>query len=167
MLGLNSFSLEKVVEVDPTIMDEEEEADAGHVHDEHCGHLHVHDEHCKHEHVHDDHCKHDHDHGHAHGHDHKAPAAADDGHSHGHAHGHDHKTPAADAGHDHGHAHGHEKKKKKTHNLSLVSSVGFTIEGELDVPKFNGFMGDLLKVRVDPPGHREKGRRQFESYADI
>jgi G3E family GTPase len=72
ILGLNSFSLEKVVEVDPMIMEEDEQpADHdhdGHVHDEHCGHLdhdhdsghdhnsghdhdssHVHDENCKHE----------------------------------------------------------------------------------------------------------------------
>ena len=39
VLGLNSFSLEKVVEVDPSIMEEEEAEDTGHVHDEHCGHL--------------------------------------------------------------------------------------------------------------------------------
>lgn len=41
ILNLNSFSLEKMVEVDPTIMDEdEEEEDTGHVHDEHCTHDH-------------------------------------------------------------------------------------------------------------------------------
>ena len=39
VLGLNSFSLEKVVEVDPSIMQEDEPEDTGHVHDEHCGHL--------------------------------------------------------------------------------------------------------------------------------
>lgn len=43
ILSLNSFSLEKLVEIDPTLMDDEE--DDGHVHDEHCGH-HIHDEHC-------------------------------------------------------------------------------------------------------------------------
>lgn len=49
ILGLNSFSLEQVIEVDPTMMDsEEEEVADGHVHDEHCGH-HVHDEHCGHD----------------------------------------------------------------------------------------------------------------------
>ena len=50
ILGLNSFSLEKVLEMDPTFMDaEEEEHLHEHVHDEHCGH-HVHDEHCTHDH---------------------------------------------------------------------------------------------------------------------
>jgi G3E family GTPase len=83
ILNLNSFSLEKLVEVDPTLMDEE---DAGHdhehshdhgscgmdhVHDDHCG-GHVHDEHCGH-HVHDEHCgHHDHKDEHAHGHDGKS-----------------------------------------------------------------------------------------------
>ncbi len=59
ILGLNSFSLERMVEVDPTLMDEQPVDDHdhdGHVHDEHCGH-HVHDEHCGH-HVHDEHCGH-------------------------------------------------------------------------------------------------------------
>ena len=60
-------------------------------------------------------------------------------HSHGHGHGHGtehghsdnaHKEHKAEdhGGHDHDHNHV-VKKKKKTHNLSLVSSVGFTIEG--------------------------------------
>lgn len=59
ILGLNSFSLDKLVEIDPTFMEEDEEDGhdhEGHVHDEHCGH-HVHDEHCGH-HVHDEHCGH-------------------------------------------------------------------------------------------------------------
>lgn len=59
VLGLNSFSLDKLVEIDPTFMEEDEVDDhdhEGHVHDEHCGH-HVHDEHCGH-HVHDEHCGH-------------------------------------------------------------------------------------------------------------
>lgn len=72
ILNLNSFSLDKLVEFDPTLMDEEEEDHHddhnhdGHVHDEHCGHHghdgHVHDEHCGHHghdgHVHDEHCGH-------------------------------------------------------------------------------------------------------------
>ena len=62
ILNLNSFSLDKLVEVDPTLMDEEEDDHHdhdhdGHVHDEHCGHHghdgHVHDEHCGHK---DGHC---------------------------------------------------------------------------------------------------------------
>jgi len=65
ILGLSSFSLEKLVEMDPTLMDEEvDDHDHAHdhVHDEscgtNCGHGHVHDEHCGH-HVHDEHCGHE------------------------------------------------------------------------------------------------------------
>ena len=60
-----------------------------------------------------------------------------------HKHGHDHA---------HGHAHGGEeapkKKKKRVHNLSLVSSVGFTIVGLLDVALFNAFMSSLLQTKA-------------------
>jgi G3E family GTPase len=61
ILGLSSFSLDKLVEIDPTFMENEEEEEDdhnhdGHVHDEHCGH-HIHDEHCGH-HIHDEHCGH-------------------------------------------------------------------------------------------------------------
>ena len=41
-----------------------------------------------------------------------------------------------------------KKKVKKTHNLSLVSSVGFTIEGLLDVALFNAFMSGLLQTKA-------------------
>jgi G3E family GTPase len=63
ILNLNSFSLEKLVEVDPTLMDEDDDHDHDHDHDHHdCGEDHVHNEHCGH-HVHDEHCgHHDHDH---------------------------------------------------------------------------------------------------------
>ncbi len=94
--------------------------------------------------MHDEHCGHD------------TTAEAGNGHDHGHGHGHDHKKKE-EVDHGHGHGHGHEhkeekkgklppKKKKKIHNLSLVSSVGFTIEGLLDTTKFNDFMSTLLQV---------------------
>jgi G3E family GTPase len=57
ILGLNSFSLEQVTTVDPSVMDDPDE-DEGHVHDEHCSHDHIHDSSCNHEHVHDEHCEH-------------------------------------------------------------------------------------------------------------
>ena len=40
ILGLNTFNLEKLAEVDPTLMDEDEidHSHEGHVHDEHCNH---------------------------------------------------------------------------------------------------------------------------------
>jgi G3E family GTPase len=179
VLGLNSFSLEKMIELDPSLMDaEEEEEDAGHsheghVHDEHCGH-HVHDEHCGHamtettDHAHNGHdhkeAHNGHDHKEAHnGHDHKEACTED----HSHADHHEHKgEPAA---HDHNH-HKEEvkpvKRVKKTHNLSLVSSVGFTIEGLLDVPLFNEFMGNLLKEKA-ADFYRTKGILAFSNQGDI
>lgn len=192
ILGLNSFSLDKLVEIDPTFMEEDEEEDdhnhEGHVHDEHCGH-HVHDEHCGH-HVHDEHCEHghdEHDHGHEHGHDHH------DNHAHKeHEHEHDHHAKEEShhhhegehhhggehhheeehhhhKKHEHDHDHSHDekpkKKKKKTHNLSLVSSVGFTIEGLLDVPQFNTFMTGLLKAKAADI-YRSKGILAFADQGD-
>jgi G3E family GTPase len=157
ILGLNSFSLDKVCEVDPLLMDEDEpEHDhEGHVHSENCGHGCTldhdhstgHDHSHGHEHVHDDHCGHDcHDHEH---------------------HDHDHSKCTDD--HDHEHSHVHEekpiKKKKKVHNLSLVSSVGYTIDGPLDVAKFNTFMSGLLAAKaVDL--YRTKGILSFADQGD-
>jgi len=189
VLGLDSFSLDKLVEMDPTFMDEEEEDDEhnheGHVHDEHCGH-HVHDEHCGH-HVHDEHCGHEakadatHDHGHGHGHHEESNhhAAGHDGHHHadhheGYSHNeHDHHKSDHHDGHhheeEHHHAHAGDKplkKKKKTHNLSLVSSVGFTIEGLLDVPLFNTFMTTLLQTKAADI-YRSKGILAFADQGDI
>ena len=213
VLGLNSFSLEKMLEVDPTMMDNDEdiEEDAGHnheghVHDEHCGHLdhpaasnteHKHDEHCEHHnesvsdhshgHQHNgtpaseshDHKTHD-DHDHNSDHDHKKPCTDDHSHKDHDAHSHkDHD----DHGHGHAkeadhHEHGHHeaahapkveakpaKRVKKTHNLSLVSSVGFTIVGLLDVPLFNTFMGDLLAAKA-ADFYRTKGILAFSNQGD-
>lgn len=170
ILNLNSFSLEKLVEVDPTLMDEEDEHDHEHSHDhgscnldhdhtDGCG-GHVHDEHCHHDHdsdhVHDEHCGHgDHDHGHGHGHEHHD--------EHHHKNDHDHK----DHHHDHDHKDEHvSKKKKKTHNLSLVTSVGFTIDGLLDVPRFNTFMTQLLQVKAADI-YRSKGVLAFADQGDL
>lgn len=88
--------------------------------------------------------------GHGHDeHDHKKP----------HDHDHDHKKP-----HDHDHDHT-TKKKKKSHNLSLISSVGFTIEGLLDVPKFNDFMTGLLQQKAKDL-YRTKGILAFSDQGD-
>lgn len=140
VLGLNTFSLDKLVAIDPTIMQEDEPAHDhahDHAHDEHCGHGtctskeegHVHDDKCghgtcshDHSHVHDEHCAHDHS----------------------------DQTPAP---------------KKKKHNLSLVSSVGFTIEGLLDVPLFNQFMSELLKAKAIDM-YRTKGVLAFRDQGD-
>jgi len=110
ILGLNSFSLESVLTVDPALMemDDEEDADDGHVHDEHCTHDHKHDEHCSHDHKHDEHCGHKEGHSHDHDHEHAS-------HDHSHSHGHEHTEHSS---HDHGHDHKHteEKAKKKKEN---------------------------------------------------
>ena len=184
ILNLNSFSLDTVIAIDPSIMEEDEEDEhshggVGHVHDEHCGHGstegHVHDEHCGHGsaegHDHSGHgCTEDHDHS---GHDHS-------GHDHGgHEHeAHEHKAHEHEAhehkahehkAHEHkAHEHkAHEvpKKKKKTHNLSLVSSVGFTIEGDFNVPLFNTFMSDLLAAKAADL-YRTKGVLAFADQGD-
>ncbi|RYH20209.1 GTP-binding protein [archaeon] len=153
ILGLNSFSLEKVVEVDPMVMEEDDPVD---------DHDHTNDHEHDSDHQHDEHCGHDA--GHAHDSDH----AHDSHHEHDHAHGHEHEEHHHDA-HEHEHEHGHEehaaKKKKKIHNLSLVSSVGFTIEGLLDVPLFNAFMTQLLQAKAADM-FRTKGVLAFADQGD-
>lgn len=136
VLGLNSFSLERLVDLDPTLMEEEEEAP------EH---------------------EHSHDHGSCSDHACSHEAPADHDHDHGHGHGHDH---------DHASDHGHGKEKgvqgarKKVHNLSLVSSVGFTIDGLLDVTKFNDFMSAFLKEKAIDL-YRSKGVLGFSDQGDV
>jgi G3E family GTPase len=79
ILNLNSFSLDRVVEMDPSMMDADEEEhdhEHGHVHDEHCSHGH------DSEHVHDEHCAHGHDSGH----DHHDTACKHPHHDAGHVH---------------------------------------------------------------------------------
>ena len=154
VLGLNSFSLDKCIEVDPTIMDTEVVEASDHDH----SHGHVHDEHCTHDHVHNEHCSH-------------GPSSKENGDGHDHAHGHDHATCTLDhdhSAHDHGHDHSKEepkKKVKKVHNLSLVSSVGFTIEGLLDVKAFNAFMSSLLEAKAADL-YRTKGVLAFADQGD-
>lgn len=206
VLGLNSFSLEKMLEVDPTMMDNDEEVEEdaghnheGHVHDEHCGHLVEESAKPITDHNHGEHNGHhvesvsDHSHGHQHdaapaaeSHDHKdhnehdhnsangdkKPCTDDHSHKDHDAHGHDKEAD----NHEHGHAHQEAapankveakpaKRVKKTHNLSLVSSVGFTIVGDLDVPLFNTFMGDLLAAKA-ADFYRTKGILAFSNQGD-
>lgn len=85
------------------------------------------------------------------------------GHVHDEHCNHDHDDHK---GHDHGHDHDKQiKKKKKVHNLSLISSVGFTIEGLLDVPKFNDFMTGLLQQKAKDL-YRTKGVLAFSDQGD-
>jgi G3E family GTPase len=117
----------------------------------------------------------DHSHGHDHGHgshkDHDEATCTLD-HSHGHGHDHDsHKDEhkgddhSHDNGHEHGHDHAPKKKPKKVHNLSLISSVGYTIEGLLEVPLFNTFMSELLKEKAADL-FRTKGVLAFSGQGD-
>ncbi len=68
ILGRHAFDLARVTELAPDFLNPAH-GEAGHVHDENCGHDHDHDHH---HHDHDDHDHHGHDHGHAHIHDHVA-----------------------------------------------------------------------------------------------
>ena len=81
-------------------------------------------------------------------------------HSHEHAHDHSHGDHAGAAAGD-----GAVKKKKKTHNLSLVSSVGFTINGLLDTALFNQFMSGLLQAKAADL-YRTKGVLAFADQGD-
>ncbi len=67
IIGKHSFDLDRIQELEPQFLNPGH-GEAGHVHDEHCGHDHGHHHH-DHDHVHDEHCGHDH-HGHDHSHDH-------------------------------------------------------------------------------------------------
>lgn len=76
ILGKHSFDLERITDLEPQFLNPAH-GEAGHVHDEHCGHDHHHHGHDHdHGHVHDEHCGHDHHHDHDHGH---ASAIHDDG----------------------------------------------------------------------------------------
>ena len=106
VLGLSTFSIERSLEIDPSLADQMSDDEEEEV----CT-----DETCT-------------DDGHAHGHGHAAAAAAaaegkeDAGHGHGHA-----------GGHGHGHGHGATAQvKKKVHDLSRVGSLGMQLEGYLD-----------------------------------
>ena len=134
VLGVNSFSIEKTLEVDPDFLDDEEghaqakaaeaAAAAGNAVDN--GHGHSHDggkTEC-----HEDH--------------------GDAAHGHGHGHG-DVAEPKP------------KKAKKKRHDLTGVSSVGILAEGELDFGAVNGFMMNLLQENALNI-YRSKGVMKFK-----
>ena len=167
ILNLNSFSLAKVTELNPSFADfedeEEDEHDHAHEHEHGDGsscthpshnHGHGHDS----EHGHDSGHGHDSEHGHDSGHGHDSEHGHDSGHGHDSEHGHEKE-------HDHAHE-GHKRKKPKKHNLSLVSSVGFTIDGLLDVGLFNKFMSGLLQEKGKEL-YRTKGVLAFAEQGDV
>ena len=118
-----------------------------------------------------DHSEHDHGHGGHADHGHEAHDHHDHHDEHDHAgHSSDHAHEAASHDHHAPDEHEHKKKKieparKKIHNLSLVSSVGFTIDGLLDVTKFNEFMSGFLKEKAADL-FRSKGVLAFKDQGD-
>ncbi|KAG2428246.1 hypothetical protein HYH02_014428 [Chlamydomonas schloesseri] len=146
LLGINAFSLEKLLAMDPEFLETGEEH---HHHHHHHGHDHGHDHKCT------DSCKdehHDHSHGHDHGHEHK----------HGEGEGEEHACTdkCKDGHHDHEHEEGHKHKHAHHHHDhkhdDRVTSVGFEIEGEMDMPKLNMWLSKLLQER-GPDLYRSKG----------
>jgi len=66
VLGLHGFDLERILDINPEFANPAH-GEAGHVHDEHCGHDHHHHDHDGHDHDHHGHDHHDHGHDHSHG----------------------------------------------------------------------------------------------------
>ena len=117
ILGISSFNLDKVLEIDPEFLMATEE-DAAHSHE----------------------------HAHAHGDDCDDADCTDPAHGDAHDHGHEHTgDDCADPSHaaEEG---GPAKKTKKQHKHdSSVSSVGFVMEGECNMSGLNAWMGTLLQ----------------------
>ncbi len=136
VLNVKGFDLDRILEHEPDFL----KGSHKHAHD----HKHHHEDgkdhsHCDHEH---DHCEHEHEKAHAH-----------DEHDHSHC--------------DHDHGHCEHEAEHKTHALevheepdhihdSSVTSVGITLEGDLDAKKLNKWMSELLQVK-GPDIFRMKG----------
>ena len=170
LVGLNALSLERSLEVDPSLMDEEAEeepAPAPHSHGHGGGHGHSHGEG---EAACGPACGHSHDgggagggsssHGHGHGHGHGGGGGEGGGHGEGHGHGHggggghslgegEHCGACEEEAGGHGHGGGKPHRKKRRHDLSGVSSVGIQVEGDVDPDLMNEFMSALLTAHAD------------------
>ena len=143
VLNQGAFDLERVLELEPAFLEEDEHHDHdhhGHDHHDH-GHHHAHD----HEHGPDCGCGHDHEHGHDHGHEHE--------HSHGHEHDHGH--------HDHGH---HRQPLKAVHDEEM-QSVSFSTEQPLDPDRFFPWVQNLVQLE-GPNILRSKGILAFKGDPD-
>jgi len=158
VLDVKAFSIEKLNE-----FENEDIHDHDHDHDHKHDHDHDHDH--KHDHDHDHDHKHDHDHDHDHKHDHDH----DHDHKHDHKHDHDHTCDEnCDHDHDHDHHHHdhkHEHKHKKIKHDSGVSSVGLTVEGEMDIMMLNQWLGSFITTRGDDL-YRSKGIFAIEGTDD-
>jgi G3E family GTPase len=133
VLGVNSFSIEKTLVVDPDFLDDEEghaqaeAAEAAAAAGTSSG---------------------DHEHGHSH--DGGKTTCTDD---HSDEHGHGHGAPSSEPA--------RKKAKKKRHDLTGVSSVGILAEGELDFGAVNTFMMNLLQENALNI-YRSKGVMKFK-----
>ncbi|GBF93061.1 hypothetical protein Rsub_05672 [Raphidocelis subcapitata] len=152
VLGIGGFDLEKVEDQMAP------KASSSHSH----SHDHEHGPDCGPDCGHD----HSHDHAHAHAHEHGADCGPDcsnpdhdhsheGAHAHAHAHDHAHEH-GADCGPEcdnpeHNHSHSHPK----LHD-DQVSSLSFSVEGEMDLDKLNFTMGALLQARGEDM-YRMKG----------
>ena len=160
IFGVNSFSVENTIKVDPDFLLQEEEEHDHNCDDENCTHPdHKHDHDHGHGHHHHHH-EHDHGHGGAHegnGHHHHHDHEKHDHGHHGHEeHAHHHEKHHGHEGHDHEkcavegctHEHHHERRKpkrRKVHDLSGVGSIGIQLEGWLDEEMFNDFMTEIIQ----------------------
>jgi len=120
VLGLSAFSLERCEDLVEWTEEPEEPAK----------------EECK-----EPDCHEDHGHGHSHGQKDCKDAECKDDHGHGHGHGHKEKAEVCEETQ----SQRPQKRLKKHHDLSGVSSVGLTLEGDLDSEQFNAFMSNLLE----------------------
>eukprot|EP01042_Synura_sphagnicola_P000257 gene257-266_t len=173
ILNLNSFSLDKVTELNPSFLDFQNEEEEEHTH----SHDHAHNDgapcnHPSHNHGHEhEGTTEDHEHGHGHDSDHHHESAAPSGghdHNSEHEHNSDHDHKAEhdhDSSAHHAITEDHQRKKPKKHNLSLVSSVGFTVSTLLDVTLFNTFMSGLLQEKGKDL-YRTKGVLAFADQGD-
>ena len=134
VLGVDSFSIEKTLEVDPDFLDDAEghaQAEAAEAAAAAGGAA---------------------DHGHGHSHDGGKTECHEDHGDAAHGHGHGHGDVAEPKP---------KKAKKKRHDLTGVSSVGILAEGELDFGAVNGFMMNLLQENALNI-YRSKGVMKFK-----
>ncbi|KXZ42979.1 hypothetical protein GPECTOR_108g174 [Gonium pectorale] len=139
LLGINAFSLEKLLATDPEFLETGEEDHHHHHHHHHHDHDHDHDHKCSdkchdghHDHSHE---HHDHDHDHEHEHEHKHEGECTEKCKDGEHH---HEGEAKKGGHGHHHHHVHDDR---------VTSVGFELEGDMDMQLLNGWLSKLLQER--------------------
>jgi len=158
VLNQGAFDLDRVLELEPDFLEEDDHAHHhhGHEHHEHgpdcgCGHEHHGHGHEHHAHEHHDHKHHDHEH-HAHDHHEHSPDCGCEHHDHAH---HDHK-------HDHGH-HGH-RHLKAVHDEEM-QSFAFSTEQPLDPDKFFPWVQNLVATE-GPSILRSKGILAFKDDPD-